>query len=285
MAKELRDGPISPLVRRRSWLPRNKARRAIRQEATAALLATMRSLRIMRASKTQALAQPANDALQNAGSGRFLRSTDPTTWQTMQLLQDCLYSTIATFHIPALIGGGGRCARGNLGVGDVRGGRQRPLRWCSHRTDTWTALRSMQKSNRTPRRYRSWDLRKAAKLLATGVVGLVIWPVRFAMDFQNAAGKEVAALQSRQQYLATLAEQRCGALPPVSVQTVPPSAPATVATPLAAPTATSAPVPIAPASAPIAPASAPQMVDCGDADGSRVRVAGRRCPAPWKPAQ
>jgi len=35
---------------------------------------------------------------------------------------------------------------------------------------------------------------------------------RFAMDFQGTAGKEVAALQSRQQYLATLAEQkRCGA--------------------------------------------------------------------------
>ena len=53
-----------------------------------------------------------------------------------------------------------------------------------------------------------------------------------AAKAENAAGKEVAALQSRQQYLATLAEQRCGAAPPVAVQTVQmaASAPAVVST-------------------------------------------------------
>ena len=62
----------------------------------------------------------------------------------------------------------------------------------------------------------------------------ILW---FGMDFQNAAGKEVAALQARQQYLATLAEQRCGAAPPVAVQTVQMAASA----PAVAPTATTGP--------------------------------------------
>ena len=49
---------------------------------------------------------------------------------------------------------------------------------------------------------------KVAQNVAAGVAGLFIWPLWFAMDFQGAAGKEIAALQSRQQYLATLAEQK-----------------------------------------------------------------------------
>ncbi len=55
---------------------------------------------------------------------------------------------------------------------------------------------------------------KVAQNVAAGVAGLFIWPLWFAMDFQGAAPKEIAALQARQQYLATLAEQRCGAVPP-----------------------------------------------------------------------
>src|SRR5579872_5735063 len=50
---------------------------------------------------------------------------------------------------------------------------------------------------------------KVAQNVATGVVGLVIWPVWFGMDWKGAAGKDAAALQARQQYLTTLAEQRC----------------------------------------------------------------------------
>ena len=58
---------------------------------------------------------------------------------------------------------------------------------------------------------------KVAQNVAAGVVGLFFWPVLFAMDFQGTAGKETAALQSRQQYLATMAEQRnCTALPPIA---------------------------------------------------------------------
>jgi hypothetical protein len=50
---------------------------------------------------------------------------------------------------------------------------------------------------------------KVGQNVAAGVAGLVVWPLLFAMDFQDTASKEVAALQSRQQYLATLAQQRC----------------------------------------------------------------------------
>jgi hypothetical protein len=131
---------------------------------------------------------------------------------------------------------------------------------------------------------------KVAQNVAAGVVGIIIWPVWFGMDFQNAAGKEVAALQSRQQYLATLAEQRCGALPPVPIQTIPQPA-ASPSTPDTAPQSgpaqppTSAtPVPVAPAAAP-ASTNATQLIDCIDAAGSRIRVVGTSCPASWKPAQ
>ena len=40
---------------------------------------------------------------------------------------------------------------------------------------------------------------KVAQNVAAGVVGLVIWPIWFGMDFKDAAGKDAAALQARQQ--------------------------------------------------------------------------------------
>jgi hypothetical protein len=52
---------------------------------------------------------------------------------------------------------------------------------------------------------------KVAQNVAAGVAGLFIWPLWFAMDFQGATDKETTALNSRQQYLTVLAEQRrCG---------------------------------------------------------------------------
>jgi hypothetical protein len=54
---------------------------------------------------------------------------------------------------------------------------------------------------------------KVAQNVGAGVVGLVLWPVWFGMDFKDAAGKEAAALQARQQYLTTLATERCAAPP------------------------------------------------------------------------
>ena len=51
---------------------------------------------------------------------------------------------------------------------------------------------------------------KVTQNVAAGVVGLVIWPVWFGMDFQDAAGKEGKALSQRNEYLGTLARDRCG---------------------------------------------------------------------------
>lgn len=50
---------------------------------------------------------------------------------------------------------------------------------------------------------------KVAQNVAAGVVGVFIPVLWFGMDFKGAASKEVAALQARQQYLATLATERC----------------------------------------------------------------------------
>jgi hypothetical protein len=50
---------------------------------------------------------------------------------------------------------------------------------------------------------------KTGQNVAAGVVGVFVWPVLFAMDFKGAADKEVVALQARQQYLTTLATEKC----------------------------------------------------------------------------
>jgi hypothetical protein len=50
---------------------------------------------------------------------------------------------------------------------------------------------------------------KVAQNVAAGFVGLVIWPVSFGADFQDAAGTESKALDSRNEYLSSLALQRC----------------------------------------------------------------------------
>jgi hypothetical protein len=50
---------------------------------------------------------------------------------------------------------------------------------------------------------------KVGQNVAAGVAGLFVWPVLFAMNFKGAASKEVVALQARQQYLTTLATERC----------------------------------------------------------------------------
>jgi hypothetical protein len=50
---------------------------------------------------------------------------------------------------------------------------------------------------------------KVAQNVAAGVAGVFIPVLWFGMDFKGAASKEVTALQSRQQYLATLATERC----------------------------------------------------------------------------
>jgi hypothetical protein len=51
---------------------------------------------------------------------------------------------------------------------------------------------------------------KRGQNIAAGIGGAILfWPALFLMDFQDAAGTERKALESRDQYLATLAAQRC----------------------------------------------------------------------------
>ena len=64
---------------------------------------------------------------------------------------------------------------------------------------------------------------KVAQNVAAGVVGVVIWPMWFAMDTKGAAGTEAAALQARQEYLANLAAQRCASAQPPVVEAPPPT--------------------------------------------------------------
>ena len=60
---------------------------------------------------------------------------------------------------------------------------------------------------------------KVAQNVVAGVAGLFIWPLWFAMDFQDASGKEVASVNSRNQYLTAMAMQRnCGAPAPQVAQ-------------------------------------------------------------------
>lgn len=61
------------------------------------------------------------------------------------------------------------------------------------------------------------DGEKVAQNVIMGTVGAVLFfPALFLMDFQNAAGKEIVALQQRQNYLATVAGQKNCAGRPVA---------------------------------------------------------------------
>jgi hypothetical protein len=78
-------------------------------------------------------------------------------------------------------------------------------------TDCAAIAAEVQANNQKVQELASDEGAKVAQNVAAGVAGLFIWPLWFAMDFQGTASKEVTALQSRQQYLGILAEQkRCG---------------------------------------------------------------------------
>ncbi len=59
---------------------------------------------------------------------------------------------------------------------------------------------------------------KVAQNIIMGTAGLFIPILWFGMDFQNAAGKEGAALQQRNSYLARVAETRCNPPTPATLQ-------------------------------------------------------------------
>ena len=88
---------------------------------------------------------------------------------------------------------------------------------------------------------------KVAQNVAAGVAGLVLWPIWFGMDFKGAAGKDVAALQARQQYLTVLATERCAVAakrtPPPRGQSARASAPKSAAPPPPLPQAAPEPEP------------------------------------------
>lgn len=66
-----------------------------------------------------------------------------------------------------------------------------------------------------------------AQNVAAGVAGVFIPVLWFGMDFKGAASKEVAALQARQQYLTTLATEKCAPKPePESTRRAKPKPPA-----------------------------------------------------------
>jgi hypothetical protein len=51
---------------------------------------------------------------------------------------------------------------------------------------------------------------KVTQNVVAGVAGLIVPVLWFGMDFQDAAGKEGKALSQRNEYLGTLAKDRCG---------------------------------------------------------------------------
>jgi hypothetical protein len=95
-----------------------------------------------------------------------------------------------------------------------------------------TAIAAEVKANNTKiQELASEQGAKVAQNVAAGVAGLFIWPLWFGMDFQGAASTETTALQSRQEYLGTLAQQkRCEATPATATAHIQPLA---VAAPLA----------------------------------------------------
>jgi hypothetical protein len=76
-------------------------------------------------------------------------------------------------------------------------------------TDCTAIMAEVEANNRRVQELASEEGLKTTQNVAAGVAGIFIPVLWFGMDFQGAASKEVAALQSRQQYLASLAAQRC----------------------------------------------------------------------------
>ena len=59
---------------------------------------------------------------------------------------------------------------------------------------------------------------RGSQNVAAGVVGVLVWPVLFAIAMKGAANTEAGQLRARQEYLSNLAAQRCA-------QQAPPPAP------------------------------------------------------------
>jgi hypothetical protein len=100
--------------------------------------------------------------------------------------------------------------------------------------DCTAILAEVQSNNAKVQQLASDQGLKTTQNVAAGVAGIFIPVLWFGMDFQGTADKETQALQTRQQYLASLAAQRrCGERqePPPEVRTRPHAKPR--ATPVA----------------------------------------------------
>ena len=75
--------------------------------------------------------------------------------------------------------------------------------------DCTAIMAEVEANNKRVQELASEEGLKVGQNVAAGVAGIFIPVLWFGMDWQGSASKEVAALQSRQQYLAALAEQRC----------------------------------------------------------------------------
>jgi hypothetical protein len=67
----------------------------------------------------------------------------------------------------------------------------------------------IQANNKRAEELASEQNAKLAQNVAAGVVGIVVWPVWFAMDAKGGASTDAAALKARQEYLVNLANSRC----------------------------------------------------------------------------
>jgi hypothetical protein len=78
----------------------------------------------------------------------------------------------------------------------------------TEQASTCTQIRAEIEANNAKAKQLAEQGLKVAQNVGAAVVGVGIWPVWFAMDFIDAAGREAAALQARRQYLTTLATDR-----------------------------------------------------------------------------
>jgi hypothetical protein len=114
--------------------------------------------------------------------------------------------------------------------------------------DCTAILAEVQANNDRVKQLASDKGLKTTQNVAAGVAGIFIPVLWFGMDFQGTADTEITALQSRQQYLSMMADQkRCAAEP----EPLPPPArtkrPARTSRPAAPPTANAEPTEDAPA--------------------------------------
>lgn len=134
--------------------------------------------------------------------------------------------------------------------------------------DCTAIMAEVESNNQKVQQLASDQGMKTAQNVAAGVAGFVIPVLWFGMDFQGTADKETSALQSRQQYLAMMAEQKRCYEPPVAVTPAPGVRPAKRQPRPVRPPVASVPTPAAytPPPTPAAPFNTPCVADQNQPD-------------------